>query len=244
MNVVEYDQKRYYKIGETVWMKKEKRFGVVKELNINPSAKKYELVIEEKINNEYKTMYVNVWDVDKDKRTTCNKKPCDTVLFAKVRETAVLPSSINADASYDIYVDIKNVVLNPKGKSIEDPVSIQPNEVVFLPTGIASSLLNKYRLVLKENNNASSCSLSVLSGIIDANYRDEWFIAILNSGSKNVVLTSSVNEIIETNYKIYYPATKAIAKAVIEICPKVRTKEITYEQLRKIPAIEMNLSSN
>ncbi|MGG0815388.1 hypothetical protein [Paenibacillus alvei] len=240
---MENNKKRYYKIGETVWMKKEKRFGIVKELNIKPSEKKYELVIEEKINNENKTMCVNVWDVDKDKRTTRNKKLCDTVLFAKVRNTAILPSFINVDASYDIYVDIKNPVLNPKGKSIKDPVNIQPNEVVFLPTGIASSLLSKYRFALKENNDSSSCSLSVLSGIIDANYREEWFIAIHNSGSKNVILTSSVNEIIETNEHIYFPATKAIAKAVIEICPKVRTKEVTYEQLCKIPTFKMNQSS-
>lgn len=56
--------KRYYKVGETVFVKENRDFGVIKGLNINPSEEIYKATIE--VNGEKKEVYL--WEIDKDKR--------------------------------------------------------------------------------------------------------------------------------------------------------------------------------
>lgn len=70
-------QKRYYKVGETVYVKELKSFGVIKGLNLNPSEGVYKATVEVTIKSEdsthITTRELNLWEIDKDKRKL-NKK--------------------------------------------------------------------------------------------------------------------------------------------------------------------------
>lgn len=71
-------QKRYYKVGETVFIKDEKTFGVIKGLNLNPSEGIYKATVEVARNNGDAThitqVELDLWEIDKDKRKFRNKK--------------------------------------------------------------------------------------------------------------------------------------------------------------------------
>lgn len=71
-------QKRYYKVGETVYVKSEKAFGVVKGLNLNPSAEIYKATVEvtKQVGEATHIISreVDLWDIDKDKRKFRKKR--------------------------------------------------------------------------------------------------------------------------------------------------------------------------
>jgi dUTPase len=237
-------EKRYYKVGEKVWVREEKAIGEVKALNIKPEQGVYEAVVEIVRKNgdttTITTKTYKLWEIDKDKRTLYKQKrkakKVSTVLFSKVRETAIIPTKDDENGGYDIYADIANPVENPKGKIIKDPVVIPPQHVELIPTGIASSLLPKYRFILKERGSTGVNCMAVRAGVIDSGFRDEWFVVLNNTGNKTIIITHQVDKVKETDQEIYYPASKAIAQATLQIVPKVNTKEIPYEQLKNIPS--------
>lgn len=70
-------QKRYYKVGETVYIKGEKTFGEVKGLNLNPKANVYKAIVEvtKQIGEglHIRTLELDLWEIDKDKRKTRKK---------------------------------------------------------------------------------------------------------------------------------------------------------------------------
>lgn len=71
-------QKRYYKVGETVYVKGEKAFGTIKGLNVNPSEGIYRATVEvaKKMDDAtlIRTITVDLWEIDKDKRKLRNRK--------------------------------------------------------------------------------------------------------------------------------------------------------------------------
>lgn len=71
-------QKRFYKVGEVVYIKGEKTFGVIKRLDVNPPANIYKATVEvsRKDNDATHITHVelNLWDIDKDKRELYRKK--------------------------------------------------------------------------------------------------------------------------------------------------------------------------
>jgi predicted HAD superfamily Cof-like phosphohydrolase len=71
-------QKRYYQVGETVYVKGEKAFGVIKGLNLNPSANIYKATVEITKKQDdatlIRTLELNLWEIDKDKRKSHNRK--------------------------------------------------------------------------------------------------------------------------------------------------------------------------
>jgi dUTP pyrophosphatase len=242
-------EKRYYKKGETVWVKSENTIGVIEELNVNVEEKIYEAIVTITEDDEVRKIKVNLWEIDKNKRTVFNGKKdgatkkivealmnSATILFAKVRDTGIIPSKIDENGGYDVYADISNPVVNPKGQTIVDPLTIKPNQVVLIPTGIASSILDKFRFVLKERSSTGAIAMEVKAGTIDSGYRGEWFVALKNGGNKNLIITKDVSKIIEGENEIYYPVSKAIAQANLQIVPKAKTKEIPYDKLKAIPS--------
>jgi dUTP pyrophosphatase len=68
-------QKRYYKVGETVFIKEDRGFGIIKGLNVNPKDGVYKAIVEVTRINEGNaehttTKELNLWEIDKDKRQT------------------------------------------------------------------------------------------------------------------------------------------------------------------------------
>lgn len=217
--------KRFYKVNEMVWLVAEKTKAKVLALDI-PNL---EVRVSVKNGDAIHEKTVKFMEIDKLKtsktvnQTNSWSKPRqDTVLLAKIRESAKIPSKEVENAGMDIYADFP-----------EEELYFQPHETKLVPTGIASSLLDKYVLIVKERGSTGVKGMAVRAGVIDSGYRNEIFVAITNENSKPLVITKSdrVQESVIT-----YPYTKAIAQLLLVEVPKVNIKEITYEDLVKIPS--------
>src|SRR5690554_1781786 len=104
---MENKTKRFYKVGEVVWVIGERKEGEIKSINKDS--------LEAVVLVDNKEQTVKLWEIDKLKykakerlvkrKRRSNKIP--TVYFAKVREDAIIPSKRDEDAGYDLYANIE-----------------------------------------------------------------------------------------------------------------------------------------
>lgn len=148
------------------------------------------------------------------------------IKICKLREDAIVPTKREADLGYDVYPNFE-----------ENYVLINPQEIKMIPTGIASVIDKNYGVIIKERGSTGSKGLSVRCGVIDSNYRGEWFIAINNTQNKPIVICkkdyeSDLLELLKQNNLedccVIYPYEKAIAQAII--IPNIVTD---FEEINK-----------
>jgi dUTP pyrophosphatase len=147
------------------------------------------------------------------------------IYWAKVNPKAIIPTKRLEDGCYDIRVctDKKEII-------------ICPHEIVTIPTGIASAFSHKYRLDFqRERGSTGSIGLVPRCAQVDSGYRGEIFLKMQNTTNKKIVITN-ITEKIESDDVTLYPMSKAICQAALEFVPEVEEKEITYENLLKIPS--------
>ena len=226
--------KRYYKVGETVWVVGKKAEGQVVKID----KKKLDVVVE--LAGEQLTL--KVWEIDKLKYkraeelntrpaiTFASVKP-PTVYFAKVRPDATIPSKRLEDAGYDLYASVPSKEVD--GKMIKE-IFLPVHRTTLVPTGIAMALpYTHYFNTKHERGSTGKISMSVLAGVVDSGYRGELFLAITPL-YKDILITSEVTEVQEFDNGILYPYSKAISQGTIELVPQVHIEEITYEDLQNI----------
>lgn len=154
--------------------------------------------------------------------------------FAKLREGAKIPTKDSENAGYDIYACFD-----------EDFILIEPHETKMIPTGLCSACSEDYVIVLKERGSTGTKGIGQRCGIIDSGYRNEWFVPITNTTDKAIIIAKDVEKF-EKNPTcfiqkgscdmIVYPYTKAICQALLLPVPKMKVKEISAEQLQRIPS--------
>lgn len=153
------------------------------------------------------------------------------LFFAKVKEEAVIPNRENENAGLDIYSCFD-----------EDYIKILPHTTVMIPTGIASVFTDDYVAVLKERGSTGTKGIAQRCGIIDSGFRGEWKVPVTNTTDKILVIAKDKNIrysefIIHSDSDlIIYPYTKAICQALILPVPKMKIKEISYEELAAMPS--------
>jgi dUTP pyrophosphatase len=226
-------ERRYYKVGEEVWVIANNTLAEIKDLNIKPDQQIYEAVVEYKVDDVLITKVVNLWEIDKNKRTlfknkrkaarlTNVRKP--TILFAKVNPDAIIPSKDDENAGYDIYACFDG-----------DNFSFPAHATRLVPTGVASSLTDDWALVARERGSTGVKGMGLRAGVIDSGYRGEIFIAITNENDKTLVITKTP-DIYDAEKVVVYPASKAIAQLILTAVPKANVKEISYDKLKEIPS--------
>ena len=147
----------------------------------------------------------------------------DELYFAKVKPDAIIPSKRDEDAAYDIYACFD-----------EDYLVIPPHKTVLIPTGIATVFSSKWVALLRERGSNGSKGLAQRAGVIDSGYRGEWFVPLTNTNRVPIVIVKKGVElplIYENSHAILYPYEKGIAQLLMVEVPKLRTKEIAYEEL-------------
>lgn len=156
----------------------------------------------------------------------------NTLYFAKVRDTAIIPSKDPGNAGYDIYADIDKPYFK-----------IGSLETELVPTGIASAMSPGWYLQVEERGSTGSKGIKKSAGVIDSSYRGEIFIAITNANNADLYITDLSPEELRKSAAIdndseiiIYPLKKAIAQLVLHKVPDVAVQEITYDELRKIPS--------
>ena len=165
-----------------------------------------------------------------------NKETNTTIYFAKVKPNAIIPSKIPTNAGYDVYACFD-----------EDYMIIQPHTTEMIPTGIASAFSEDYCIILKERGSTGIKGIGQRAGVIDSNFRGEWFVPITNTNDIPIVIYKKDVHItdLENGYVLFdkdkyvgkpilYPYEKAICQAIITRVPKCEIKEIEYEVLKEI----------
>jgi dUTPase len=220
---METKQKRYYKVGEKVWLKELRVTGIIKKLEIKPAEKIYKAEVEYKSylkEQSLLTQIFDLWKIDKLEK----KIPKDTVYFSKLVETAIIPSKRDEDAGYDLYACLDDI----------DEIELDVGKPTLVPTGIATALPKHFYLNLKhERGSTGKLGMNLLSGVVDSGYRGEIFINVC-SLYKKIVISKHYKEVTEKNGTVYYPVTKAIAQGTIDLVPKITLKEIPYSELMNI----------
>lgn len=142
----------------------------------------------------------------------------DKIKFAKLRPDAVIPSKRKGDAGYDLYANFD-----------EDRMLIRPGEHAMIPTGICSSFPDRYVCIMKERGSTGSKCMALRCGVVDSNYRGEWFICINNTGSNRIIITK--NGAGDDDHTIYYDYNKAIAQAVFLDLGDLEVEEVSLEDI-------------
>ena len=104
----------------------------------------------------------------------------EQIAVKKLREGALLPTFGSAQAAgADLYA------------CLEEPVTIQPGQTAFIPTGLAMELPRGYAGLIYARS-ALACKRGLAPankvGVVDSDYRGEWMVALHNhSGEPQVV---------------------------------------------------------
>lgn len=145
----------------------------------------------------------------------------NTLLWARLSDTAVIPTKSEENAGYDLYADFKQKDL---------PLVVTAGQVIHVPTGIATVLHPSKALIIKERGSVGSKGIACRCGVVDSGYRGEIFIALQNNTKKDLYLIDHDKQ--STTDKIeYLNVHKAVAQALIVDVPAMNTKEITKEEL-------------
>ena len=156
------------------------------------------------------------------------------ICFAKIRETAIIPTKKDEDAGYDLYADFSG-----------DYFIIEPFKTTPVPTGIACAFAPKYYIQIEERSSMAKKAIKKSGGVMDSGYRGEYLIMLYNTNSVPFIISKVAEKDVPkkivfngkkyaTKNAIIYPATKAICQMVLQEVPKLNSKEITYEELKQI----------
>lgn len=244
--------KRYYKVGETVWVVAHKKEGRVKAINRTT----LEATITIKEGKDITELVVKMWEIDKLKykakeeliKSEIGKSDTDKlvdilalvhkifypqVYFAKVRDTAIIPSKRLEDAGYDIYANLENFKRETDEGDVYE-IECPAFATTLVPTGLAVAMPNTHYLNLKHERGSTGVqSMSVLAGVVDSGFRNEMFIA-LTPLRKSVIITSAVDKVEENDTHILYPLSKAIAQGTVDLVPNAIVSELTLAELQAI----------
>ncbi len=151
--------------------------------------------------------------------------------FAKIRDSAVIPSKKAEDAGYDIYSNFE-----------DDYFVIEAGETRAVPTGIAAAFSSKYYIQIEERSGMAKNGIKKSGGVMDSGYRGEYLILLFNTKKVPFVISkiaeSEMADEFEAGGKTYkksdcfiYPYSKAIAQLVIQEVPVMEEKQVSYEEL-------------
>ncbi len=92
-----------------------------------------------------------------------------TLKFKKLHEKAVIPSYAHLDdAGFGLY-------------STEEKI-LKPMEYHAVATGISSEIPNDYFVSIRDRSSMAVKGLHVMGGVIDAGFRGEWKVIVINLG--------------------------------------------------------------
>ena len=144
------------------------------------------------------------------------------IMFAKLRDGAIIPSKREEDGCYDLYI------------CTDEDVVIQPHQIKLIPTGICSTFSKKYRIGIRERGSNTKSGLITVAGQIDSNYTGEWFLALYNSHNVPARISRDYTEYKVTPLYAEIPYNKAQAQFAVEYVPQVEIKEVDAEYIKNL----------
>lgn len=147
----------------------------------------------------------------------------EELVFAKVKEDAIIPTKDDENAGYDLYPCFA-----------ENFIIIEPLETKLIPTGIATAFSSNYYAQIQERGSTGSKGIKYGAGVIDSGYRGEWFVPITNCNKLPLVICKKECAKDFDEGFLMYPYEKGIAQFVMLEVPKFDRKVVSYEELLKI----------
>ena len=142
------------------------------------------------------------------------------ILFAKLREGAVIPSKRDEDSDYDLYACFE-----------EEEFVIPAFSTRLVPTGLISAFGPELGVKFEERgSNTKWCGI-VQAGVIDSGYRGEWLCAMYNGNPVPVHISKAVHEVERWGDRIMVPYEKAICQFHVREILKLSVQEISPEEV-------------
>lgn len=144
-------------------------------------------------------------------------------MFAKLHPEVKIPCKRNEDGGYDLYVS-----------PMCGDIFIKKGDVTLIPTGLMSAFSSDYVVLLEERGSTGTRCMARRAGVIDSGYRGEWHVPINNTGNKDILITSRVNEAAVINSVLSFPASKAVAQFLILPVPIMKVVETSVTHIESI----------
>ena len=142
------------------------------------------------------------------------------IMFAKLREDAVIPSKRDEDSDYDLYACFDG-----------DECVIPAFSTRLVPTGIISAFDESLGVKFEERgSNTKWCGI-VQAGVVDSGYRGEWLAAIYNGNPVPVHISKAVQEVARENDRVLVPYSKAICQFHVREILKIRIETAAAEDV-------------
>lgn len=142
------------------------------------------------------------------------------IMFAKLRENAVIPSKRDEDSDYDLYACFD-----------EDEFVIPAFSTGLVPTGIISAFDESLGVKFEERgSNTKWCGL-VQAGVIDSGYRGEWFCAIYNGNPVPVHISKAVSDVQRLDDRVMVPYSKAVCQFNVRQIPRIEIEAVSPEEV-------------
>lgn len=198
--------------------------------------------------------YTNFALLDEDEIEAFGKVNRNTIMFAKLRGDAIIPSKREEDGAFDIYSCFD-----------EDYMVIRPHETKMIPTGLCSAFSSDYVAILKERGSTGTKGIGQRCGVVDSGYRGAWFVPITNHSDKTLIISKLKDYTIKENKKvvknkknrnkavisygfvhdnimkvtsekgfIIYPYEKAISQVIMVQVPKLSIKESALDEVMAV----------
>lgn len=241
-------KKRYYKIGEIVWIVELKREGTVVAIDIE----KLEVIVkwEDEVGTVEKSF--KLWEIDKLKYKALkkleveDKDDCEPASSVKWSWSAnptylasvnggIIPTKDEENGGRDCYANLEPFETD---EGLVHEMFLPKLQVSFIPLGFAS-YLNKDDVMLlnAERSSVGKFGLLNLCGLIDSTYQGEVMLMVVPL-THNILITSTVSEpeIHEDTNTILYPYKKAICQAMILKQSRAKDEHIPYDELLAKPS--------
>lgn len=142
------------------------------------------------------------------------------ILFAKLREDAVIPTKREEDSDYDLYACFE-----------EEEFVIPAFSTRLIPTGLISAFDAGLGVKFEERgSNTKWCGI-VQAGVIDSGYRGEWVCAMYNGNPIPVHITKAVGEVQRLEDRVLVPYRKAICQFHVREILKTELRELSAEEV-------------
>lgn len=185
------------------------------------------VTLEEMCDNEYCLLEDSrrfCWNVECFEEFYIDEEDTNTIYFAKTNSSVIIPNKREEDAGYDIYANFD-----------EDYVIIEPHQTKMIPTKLITSFSDKYVMILKERGSTGSKGIGQRCGIIDSGFRGEIFVPLTNTTSNRIIIWKEGMSLPSDGIGgTIYPYEKAICQAIMVKVPRLKTKEISPEEIREI----------
>ena len=142
------------------------------------------------------------------------------IMFAKLRDGAVIPSKRDEDSDYDLYACFE-----------EEEFVIPAFSTRLVPTGIISAFDESLGVKFEERGSNTKWCGMVQAGVIDSGYRGEWFCAIYNGNPVPVHISKLAQDVQRMEDKVLVPYSKAVCQFNVRQIPRIDIETVTPETI-------------